>query len=46
MVQLTHQAVDVGRCIPTDVGDKQGDEFWRDVVKHWAVNADLFQDIS
>lgn len=45
MVEFTHQAVDVGRCIPTNVGDKQSNELWRDVVKHGAMDTDLLQDI-
>ena len=45
MVEFTHQAVDVGRCIPTNVGDKQSNELWRDVVKHGAMDTDLLQDV-
>lgn len=45
MVQLTHQAVDVGRCIPTNVGDKEGNELWGNVVKHRAMNTDFLQDV-
>lgn len=45
MVELTHQAVDVGRCVPTNVGDKQCNELWGHVVKHRAVNADLLQNV-
>lgn len=45
MVEFTHQAVDVGRCVPTNVGDKEGDELWGDVVKNRAVNADLLQNV-
>lgn len=45
MVEFTHQAVDVGRCIPTNVGDKQGNELWRDVVKDGAMDTDLLQDV-
>ena len=45
MVEFTHQAVDVRRCIPTNVGDKQSNELWRDVVKHGAMDTDLLQDV-
>lgn len=45
MVELTHQAVDVGRGVPPDVGDEQGDELWGDVVKHGAVDADFLQNV-
>lgn len=45
MVEFTHQAVDVGRRIPTNVGDEEGNELWGDVVKHGAVNADLLQNV-
>lgn len=46
MVEFTHQAVDVGRCIPTNVGDKEGNELWGDVVKHRTMNTDLLQNVS
>lgn len=45
MVEFTHQAVDVGRRIPPNVGDKEGNELWGDVVKHGAVNTDLLQNV-
>lgn len=45
MVELTHQAVDIGRCVPTDVGDEEGDKLRGNVVKHRAVNTDLLQNV-
>lgn len=45
MVQFTHQAVDVGRCVPTDVRDKEGNELWGNIVKHGAMNADFLQNV-
>lgn len=45
MVEFTHQAVDVGRCIPTNVGDKECNELRGHVVKYRAVNADLLQNV-
>ena len=45
VVELTHQTVDVGRSIPANVGDKEGNELWGDVVKHRAMNADFLQDV-
>lgn len=46
MVELAHQAVDVGRCIPTNVGDKEGNEVRGHVVKHRTVDTDLLQNVS
>lgn len=45
MVELTHEAVDVGRCVTPYVRNEESNELWRDVVKHWAVNIDLCQDL-
>lgn len=45
MVELTHEAVDVGRCITPNVRNEESNELWRDVVKHWAVNIDFCQDL-
>lgn len=45
MVEFTHQVVDIGRCIPTNFGDKEGNEFWGHVVKHRAMNTDLLQNV-
>lgn len=45
MVELTHEAVDVRRCITPNVRNEESNELWRDIVKHWAVNIDLCQDL-
>lgn len=45
MVELAHQAVDVGRRVTPNVGNEESNELWRDVVKHWAMNVDLCQDL-
>lgn len=45
MVELTHEAVDVGRCVTPNVGNEESNELRRDVVKHWAVNIDFCQDL-
>lgn len=45
MVELTHEAVDVGRRVTPNVRNEESNELWRDVVKHWAVNIDLSQDL-
>lgn len=45
VVEFTHQAVDVGRGIAPNVGDKEGNELWGDVVEHRAMDADLLQDV-
>lgn len=46
VVQLAHQAVDVGRSISTDVGDEECDEFRGDVIKHGTVSIHLRQDLT
>lgn len=45
MVELTHQAVDVGRGVPADVGDEQGNELGGHVVKHRAMDTDFLQNV-
>jgi len=45
MVELAHEAVDVGRCITPNVRNEESNELWRDIVKHWAMNIDLCQDL-
>lgn len=45
MVELAHQAVDVGRCVTPDVRNEESNELRRDIVKHWAVNIDFCQDL-
>lgn len=46
MIELAHQAVDVGWCVPANVGDKEGNEVGGHVVKHRTVDADLLQNVS
>lgn len=46
MVELAHQAVDVGWRVPTNVGDKEGNEVGGHVVKHGTVDTDLLQNVS
>lgn len=46
VVQLAHQAVDVGRCISPDVGDEEGDELRGNIIKHGAVSVHLRQDLT
>lgn len=41
MVELTHEAIDVGGCITPNVGDEESNELWGNIVKHWAMNIDL-----
>lgn len=45
VVELAHQSVDVGGCIPTNVGDKESNELRGHVVEHRTVNADLLQNV-
>lgn len=45
VVELAHEAVDVGRRVTPDVGNEESNELWRDVVKHGAVNVDFCQDL-
>lgn len=45
MVELAHEAVDVGRGIAPYVRNEESNELRRDVVKHWAVNIDFCQDL-
>lgn len=45
MVELTHEAVDVGRRVTPNVRNEESNELWWDVIKHWAVNVDLCQDL-
>lgn len=45
VVEFTHEAVDIGRRVTPDVRNEESNELWRDVVKHWAVNIDLGQDL-
>lgn len=45
MVELAHEAVDVGRCIAPNVRNEESNELRRDVVKHWAVHIDFCQDL-
>lgn len=45
MVELTHEAVDVRRRITPNVRNEESNELWWDIVKHWAVNVDLSQDL-
>lgn len=46
VVELARQAVDVGRRVPTDVGDEEGNEVGGHVVKHRTVDTDLLQNVS
>lgn len=46
VVQLTHQAVDVGWRVSSDVGDEECDELWGNVIKHGAVSVHLRQDLT
>jgi hypothetical protein len=41
MVEFTDKSVNIWRSIPSNVGDKEGDEIGWDVVKHWVLNVDL-----
>lgn len=45
VVQLTHKAVYVGGGVATDVGNEEGDELRRHVVKHGAMHVHLGQDL-
>lgn len=45
VVEFTHQPVDIGWSVAPNVGDEEGDEFWRHVIEHRAVSAHFAQDL-
>ena len=46
MVDLGQQSVDVGRGVPRQVGDEEGDKVWRDVFENGSHGADAAQDLA
>lgn len=41
VVQLAHETIDVGRSVPSNIRNEEGDKFWRNIVKDWTVNINL-----
>lgn len=46
VVKFAHQPIDVRRCVTSDISDEQCDELRRNIVKHWAVNIHLREDLT